>query len=83
MKTTKYDAIKFYEIGKYIDPYGVCDLDKDDIVKNMTELDFDENLEQLQDFICETYDSTRNLLEDEKVMRLYLNIIQRRKKNGK
>jgi len=83
METTKQDALKFYEIVKYINPYEVCDLDKNEIIKNIMELDFDNNLEQLQDYICNVYDDTRNLIEDEKCIKLYLNILRRKKRNGR
>ncbi len=80
METTKQDALKIFELSNYIDPYGVCSIDKPEIMQNIMSQTLEENVELLQDFICENYDETRNLLEDEKAMRLYLNIVRRLKR---
>lgn len=82
MKTTKQDALKIYELSIYIDPYGVCSIDKPEIIQNLMSQTLEDNIEQLQDYICENYAETRSLLEDDKAMRLYLNIL-RRLKNGR
>ena len=83
MKTTKKDALKFYEIGKYIDPYGTSDLDKPEMIQNIMSNTLEENLEILQDYICESYEDARGLLEDNELLRLYLNIYRRVHKNDK
>lgn len=80
MKTTKQDALKIYELSNYIDPYGVCSIDKPEIIQNIMSQTLEDNLELLQDYICENYAETRDLLEDEKAMRLYLNILRRTKR---
>lgn len=80
METTKQDALKFYELSIYIDPYGVCSIDKPEIIQNLMSQTLEENLEQLQNYICENYIETRDFLEDDKAMRLYLNILRRLKR---
>ena len=80
MKTTKQDALKIYELSIYIDPYGVCSIDKPEIIQNIMSQSLEDNLKLLQDYICENYAETRHLLEDDKAMRLYLNILRRTKR---
>lgn len=83
MKTTKQDALKFYEISKYIEPHNICDIDKPEIIENLMSNTLEENLESLQNYICEMYDNTRGFLEDNELLRLYLNIYRRVHKNDK
>ena len=80
MKTTKQDALKIYELSIYIDPYSICSIDKPEIIQNIMSQSLEDNLEQLQDYICQNYAETRDFLEDDKTMRLYLNILRRIKR---
>lgn len=77
MKTTRKQALLIYRISKWLDPYGVCDLDKKEIVDSIESLDYEENEKQLFDFICEGYE-IEDLLKDKELIRL-LNLLYKAK----
>ena len=75
MKTTRKQALKIYNIAKWINPYGVCDLDKEDHIKAIMELDFEENIKELNTYISETHDDVKDLLNDKILLKKYLNLV--------
>ncbi len=80
MDTTRKTAIAIYNLVKYINPYEVCDIDKEEIVDSIMSLDLEENISQLQDYISDTYSDVRSLVEDDKAMRQYLSIYNKLKR---
>lgn len=80
METTRREALDIYNLVKWINPYEVCDLDKEDHIEAIMSISLEENIEQLQDYICEGYDSPRALIEDDELLRRYLKIYNKLKK---
>lgn len=76
MKTTKYQAEKFYNIANYIDPFASCNYDKKEEIAAIMDTDFETNLEYLNNYIIENYDTVAALLEDTNLLRQYNNIIK-------
>lgn len=83
MKTTRYDAEALYEIGNYIDPYASCQMDKKEEMEALMSQTLEDNIKYLQEYICEGYDSVLAIIEDDGLLRRYLNILRRLKRNDK
>ena len=75
---TRQIALKFYKIAKWIDPYDICDLDKEEHIKGFMRYTFEENLQSLKDYIIDRYDMDY-LLDDKEFLRLYLSILKEEK----
>lgn len=75
METTRKLALKLYNIVKWINPYECCELDKEMHIENLMNLSFEENMNELDNYICEGYE-TRDLLSDTTLLRKYLNLIR-------
>ena len=75
MKTTRKQALKIFNIVKWIDTFSICDLDKEDFIQSLIETDFAESIDDLEKFICEGYE-TIDLLHDTELLRRYLNLVK-------
>ena len=82
METTKYDALKFYEIANYIDPFQSCYMDKKEEIESIMSQSFEDNLKYLQEYICEGYDDVKDLLDNEILLNMYLNLVKRGKRKN-
>ena len=74
MKTTRKQALKIYNIVKWINPYEVCDLDKEEHIKSLMASSLEDNINELDDYICEGFDDVRELLSDTTLLKKYLNL---------
>ena len=75
MKTTRQQALKFYNIIRWIDPYGVCDLDKEQYIESLIKYSLEDNLNELEQYICDGYE-TIDLLHDTTLLKKYLNLVK-------
>lgn len=73
MKTTKKQALKIYNIIKWINPYEICDLDKETHINNLMSLSLEDNINELEQYICDGYE-TRDLLNDTTLLKKYLDL---------
>ncbi len=76
MKTTKYQALKFYNIANHINPFESCSYDKKEEIENLLQNTFEKNLEYLNGYILEHYESLNDFLQDHEIIRQYNNIIK-------
>lgn len=72
MKTTRKQALKIYNIVKWVNPYEVCDLDKEMHLQTLSELDLIDNIKELNNYIKEKYDDPS---EDKILIKKYKNLI--------
>ena len=73
METTKKQALKIYNIIKWINPYEVCDLDKEMHINNLMSLSLEDNINELDNYIVDGYE-TRDLLNDTTLLKKYLDL---------
>ena len=76
MKTTKYQAQKFYNIANHIDPFASCNYDKKEEIAAIMETDFETNLEYLNGYILEHYENLNDFLQDHEIIKQYNNILK-------
>lgn len=56
IKMTMKKAEIFYNISKLVDPFGVCDLDKDDIINNLMTNTFEANVQDMEKYLSDYCD---------------------------
>ncbi len=76
MKTTKNQALKFYNIADWINPFQSAISDKNETIKSLMDTDFETNLEYLNGYILEHYESLNDFLQDHEIIRQYNNILK-------
>ena len=74
MKTTRKQALKFYNIANIINPFEYCSFDKEEEIKEIMTNTLEENIKYLNNYITEYY-SNIELLENTILLRKYLNLI--------
>ncbi len=76
MKTTKNQAIKFYNIANHINPFESCSYDKKEEIENILQNTFEQNLEYLNGYILEYYETLEDFISDYELIRQYNNILK-------
>lgn len=76
MKTTKYQAEKFYNIANHINPFESCSYDKKEEIENILQNTFEQNLEYLNGYILECYETLEDFINDYELIRQYNNILK-------
>ena len=76
MKTTKNQALKFYNIADWINPFQSAISDKKEVIESLINTTFEENLEYLNGYILEHYENLNDFLQDHEIIRQYNNIIK-------
>lgn len=76
MKTTREQSLKIYNIVKWINPYDISNLDKEEIMQNTMKNDFEKNINELDLYIINHYEAKIELLHDTTLLKKYLNLIK-------
>ena len=72
---TEKEALAFYKIGIHINPFQKTE--KEEVVSNFMKLTLEKGIEYLQDYIVMYHEDIREVLEDEELLRQYINILKR------
>ena len=76
MKTTRKQALILFDIARAIDPFEFCSFDKNDFVKSNQEIELEENIKGLYDYILEQYETIEEVRENKTLIKLLKRLLR-------